>query len=334
MPRQARIDAAGVLHHVIARGIERKPIFRYREDKKDFLDRLSLLVTETRHAIYAWAILTNHVHLLVRTGDVRLSKLMARLLTGYASSYNRRHRRVGHLFQNRYKSIICQEEPYLRELVRYIHLNPLRAALVQDYDGLCHYPWSGHSAILGTTHRPWQDTTSILSLFGYDPDRSIRAYQDFVLSGIPLGRRPELTGGGLVRSLGGWETPGRIKNIEPVKGDQRILGDTAFVTEILERVRQKVTEQYEAGISGMSISTIEMKICGLRGVAKEGLHMRGRKQEVVAARSIICFLAVELLATPLKELALRYKITEPAISYLLKKGRKLVHNNELEFFKF
>lgn len=74
------------------------------------------------------------VHLLVRTGDVPLSKLMARLLTGYASSFNRRYKRVGHLFQKRYKSIVCQEEPYLRELVRYIHLNPWRAGLVKDYE--------------------------------------------------------------------------------------------------------------------------------------------------------------------------------------------------------
>ncbi|MHB8108925.1 MAG: transposase [Syntrophorhabdaceae bacterium] len=205
MPRLARIDAAGILHHVIVRGIEKKPVFKARDDKEDFIYRLSCLVIDTRHAIYAWAVMTNHVHLLVRTGDVPLSKLMARLLTGYAASYNKRHNRVGHLFQNRYKSIICEEEPYCKELIRYIHLNPLRTGLVPNYDRLCNYPWSGHSALTGARDYVWQDTAFVLALFGNDPDESVHAYREFVASGIHLGHQPELTGGGLIRSLGGWE---------------------------------------------------------------------------------------------------------------------------------
>jgi len=93
-------------------------------------------------------------HILLRTGPTPLSKVMRRLMTGYAVTFNRRHRRAGHLFQNRYKSVVCEENPYLLELIRYIHLNPLRAKLVEDLKALNKYPWTGHSAILGRRKNP------------------------------------------------------------------------------------------------------------------------------------------------------------------------------------
>src|SRR4030042_6721072 len=119
MPRLARLDAPGVLHHVIIRGIERRNIFKDNKDRDNLLERLATLLSETQTACYAWALLPNHAHFLFRTGKVGLSPLMRRLLTGYAASFNRRHKRHGQLFQNRYKSINCQEEVYLKELVRY-----------------------------------------------------------------------------------------------------------------------------------------------------------------------------------------------------------------------
>lgn len=114
MTRQSRLDAAGVLHHVIVRGIERKKIFLDDDDRGDFITRCGAIFPETKASCYAFAVLPNHVHLLLRTGMTPLSTLMARLLTGYAVRFNRVHRRHGHLFQNRYKSIVCQEDTYLR----------------------------------------------------------------------------------------------------------------------------------------------------------------------------------------------------------------------------
>ena len=132
MPRKSRVDAPGALHHVIARGIERTKIYRDDLDCKNFLERLSTILPETGTHCFAWALLPNHFHLLLRTGRVPLATVMRRLLTGYAVSYNLRHHRHGHLIQNRYKSILCQEETYLLELVRYIHLNPLRSGIVKN----------------------------------------------------------------------------------------------------------------------------------------------------------------------------------------------------------
>ena len=139
MPRQSRIDAPVALHHIICRGIERRPIFKDDRDRADFVGRLSLLLPETATRCYAWALIPNHFHLLLKTGQVPIATVMRRLLTGYAISYNHRHRRHGHLFQNRYKSILCQEETYLLELTRYIHLNPIRARQVSTLDQLASY---------------------------------------------------------------------------------------------------------------------------------------------------------------------------------------------------
>ena len=143
MPRKARIDLAGAVQHLIIRGIERKKIFRDDSDRDDFLERLGKLLVESRTPCYAFALLSNHAHLLVRTGSVPIATLMRRLLTGYAVTFNHRHRRHGQLFQNRYKSILCQEDSYLLELVRYIHLKPLRAKAVADYAELERYRYAG-----------------------------------------------------------------------------------------------------------------------------------------------------------------------------------------------
>src|SRR5574341_629460 len=149
MPRQARLDAPGALHHVMARGIARVRIFRTETDREDFLARLAALCQAGAVRVYAWALLPTHFHLLVRSGRQPLAHSMRRLLTGYVVNYNRRHKRYGHLFQNRYKSIICEEDAYLLELTRYIHLNPLRAGLVATLGALRAYPWTGHATLMG-----------------------------------------------------------------------------------------------------------------------------------------------------------------------------------------
>lgn len=190
MPRHARIDAPGALHHVIVRGIERKFIFFDETDKDRFLERLGAIITRGEASCFAFALLDNHVHLLLRTGLVPVSLLMRRLLTGYAVSFNRRHHRSGHLFQNRYKSILCEDDPYFLQLVRYIHLNPLRAGMVHR-EGLDSFPWSGHMPLLGTRACPWQDTQYVLSFFG----GTRASYGAFARAGSDQGRRSDLTGG-------------------------------------------------------------------------------------------------------------------------------------------
>ncbi len=125
----------------MARGIEKRDIFRSDADLEDFVDRLAKLAPETGTAIYAWSLMPNHFHLLVRSGPEGLSRFMRRLQTGYAGAFNRRYQRSGHLYQDRFKSIMVDKDKYLLELLRYVHLNPLRAGLVRTARSLDSYPW-------------------------------------------------------------------------------------------------------------------------------------------------------------------------------------------------
>ena len=180
MPRQARLDTPGTLHHIMIRGIEKRHIVDDRKDRQDFVSRMGDIASDTKTAIYAWALMTNHAHILLRSGPKGVYTFMRRFLTGYAITYNKRHSRSGHLFQNRYKSIICEEDAYFQELVRYIHLNPLRALLVKTIVALDRYPWCGHSVLMGKRRHEWQDRDYVLGWFGDSEDKAKKAYRTYI----------------------------------------------------------------------------------------------------------------------------------------------------------
>jgi len=269
MPRQPRLDAPGLLQHVMARGIERREIFKDDQDRQFFLERLAVILEETQTQCYAWALIPNHFHLLLRTSLTPLSKVMRRLMTGYAVTFNKRHKRSGHLFQNRYKSIVCEEDPYLLELIRYIHLNPLRAGLVKDLKELDKYPWTGHSAIMGKRRNPLipclfsknrqekpekylaeKTIEDVLLQFGDKLRKARRRYRQFVKDGIAQGTRPELQGGGLVRNAGGDKrTLLRRKREERELSDERILGSGDFVANVMKDANEVLDQTAKFDIS-------------------------------------------------------------------------------------
>src|SRR3990172_1092776 len=189
---------------------------------------------KTGTAVYAWSLMTNHAHILLRSGPGGISDYMRKLLTGYAVYYNRRHKRHGYLFQNRYKSIVCEEENYLLELVRYIHLNPLRAKMVKSIEELDEYPYSGHSVLIGKRGHKRQDRDYVLREFGSKEGSAKKEYRKFMEAGMGQGRRPELVGGGLIRSQGGWsQVISMRRRRDAEKSDERILGSGDFVEKIV-----------------------------------------------------------------------------------------------------
>jgi len=329
MPRKSRIDAPGALHHIIARGIDRKAIFRDDRDRGDFLERLGTNLEESRTPCYAWALLPNHFHLLLRTGAIPVSTVMRRVLTGYAVGYNRRHRRHGHLFQNRFKSILCQEDRYLLELVRYIHLNPLRAGMVEDLKSLDRYAYCGHSRLMGWRESGWQDTAYILRLFAKTISAARRRYMEFVAEGVPKGRRPELIGGGLIRSIGGWSAVKAMRKIGAYqKGDERILGDGQFVENALAQAEENLERKYHLKAKGFDLEKVVDRVAELTGLEPAEVLAFGRHKRVIAARSIVCFWAMRELGISQTELARVLRISQPAVSMAVTRGEELakVHN--------
>ena len=172
----------GLVHHVMARGIEGRDIFRDDEDREAFLGRLGEVVSEAGARLYAWSLLSNHFHLVLRPEDRSLAWIMRRLMTGHAVRFNLRHRRKGHLFQNRYKSIVVEEEEYFLQLVRYVLLNPVRAGVVRDMEQLGRYLYTGHAVVLGRRAFPAQDTDAVLLRFADRRSVALRAYLDFASS--------------------------------------------------------------------------------------------------------------------------------------------------------
>jgi len=170
MPRGPRLDAPGVLHHVMIRGIERRALFVDDEDRRDFLVRLERVLEGSGSVCLGFALMDNHVHLLVRSGQTRLSRLMARLGTGYARRFNEKHGRVGHLFQNRFRSDRIECDAHRLALVRYVHRNPLEAGIVGSLTDLEWYPWTGYPGLLGNVPSRLLATAEVLGWFGSTPD--------------------------------------------------------------------------------------------------------------------------------------------------------------------
>ena len=264
MPRQARLDIPGLVHHVMARGIEGREIFRGNKDRDDFLHRLTEIVSDPGGpTVYAWALIPNHFHILIRPAKTHLATVMQRLMTGYALHFNRVHKRVGHLFQNRYKSIVVEEDPYFLELVRYIHLNPFRAGIVKTLRDLKKYRYSGHSAILGCQTCAFQASDDVLSRFSENPSVALKAYEDFVAAGVDQGAREDLRGGGLIRSAGGIGALLARGFGAHEAGDERILGSGDFVESIWQTTEMQMT------LPVKNLDEVLSEVCEETGIAKE-----------------------------------------------------------------
>jgi REP element-mobilizing transposase RayT len=301
------------------RGIERANIFRDDKDREDFLSRVGEIGKATGTRILAWVLMNNHVHLLLFSGSSGLPKFMRRLLTGYAVWFNRRHQRAGHLFQNRYKSIVCEEGPYLLELVRYIHLNPLRSQVVQSLEELDRYRWSGHGVLIGKVRQDWQERKYVLNQFGRGERQSVRAYRKFIEEGKGLGRRPELVGGGLVRSLGGWSKVLSLRNRgEETEHDSRILGSGDFVQAVMRDAEEAIARQLR-NRGTKRIEEMIRRMCRESGVSERELRSGSQRRRVSEVRAeIACYLSREM-GISMAEMARRLGVGTSAIAMAIRR---------------
>jgi len=325
MPRQPRIDISETLYHVIARGIEGRRIFINEFDYVDFLNRLGQGLGKTGSKCLAYSLMGNHFHLLILRGQRPLAELMRRVMTGYAVSFNLRRRRKGHLFQNRYKAVLCDYEPYFLELVAYIHLNPLRAGLVENMEELRKYPWCGHGALLGKVQAGFLACTEVLGKFGADLKKARRGYENFVWERAGKYKKGEFSGGGFRKSHGGMGSVGFRGEAEKELADARILGGGEFVETILNlRGEEKNPGQ-------MSLAQVAGWVQAKTGVEWTEIRSLNRARKVAKARALYCFLAREKGGVSGRELMKELRLTSGAISHLVSVGREYVVSKQLSY---
>jgi putative transposase len=226
---------------------------------------------------------------------------------------------------------LCQEDPYLKELVRYIHLNPLRAGLVKDLMALDCFPWCGHSVLMGKSDQPWQNLDYVYRMFADRKKEARKKYRGFVENGISKGKRPDLTGGGLLRSIGGWTG---LKDFRKagirVKGDERILGDSDFVETVLASANEALEERYFLKARGIDFDRVVSRVAEVMKLTPDQVTAWGKSPQTVQARSLLCYWAHRKLGMTTIEIAKRLKISQPAASRSSKRGEQVEKEHRFE----
>lgn len=335
MPRIGRLYVEGGFYHLIGRGLERRSIFCDENDKLEFLSRFGFALCHHDMQCLAWAIMPNHYHLLVRVRTKSLSRMMQSLLGGYAGYFNRSHQRVGYVFQNRYKSILCDADQYLLELIRYIHLNPVRAGILTDVAKLNDYPWTGRAGMLGRHPFKWHDVEMALRYFSSNHRKAIISYTKFVTAGVQSNLQIDLEGGGLIRSLGGWDSLNHLKNehISSI-GDERILGEAHFVEKSLGQDSLSISRRTLLQQQGWTFDSLVRRVCGKCGVSENELESKARANNLSLAKTLICYWGNEELGLTCREIAARLAISQQAVSKWISNGRTYCGKQFLKMDEF
>jgi len=270
MPRKPRIHAPAAIYHVILRGNAKQDIFFDAGDRYRFYLLVQEATERFRCRVHAFCLMTNHVHMAMQVSDIPLSRIMQNITFRYTRWINWRQQRSGHLFQGRYKAVLVDENEYLLELIRYIHLNPVRAGMVND---LSAYPWSSHPTYCGQQPVPWLTTDWMLSQFSRKEREARQRYRAFVADGLSEGHRSEFHG------LSG--------------GDNRILGDDSFADRVLGRGEERPLK--------LSLGQLIEAVNRVYGFS--GGDLAGRTRQAAEARGVAAWVALESGSCTLVELA-------------------------------
>lgn len=266
MARKPRIEFDGATYHVIVRGNQRQKVFH---SNGDFVHYLSLFRSyrESRgFKLFGYVLMSNHIHMVLQTGSIPLSKIMQGINQSYTMYYNRKYQKVGHLFQGRYKAILCDMDNYLATLVRYVHLNPVRAGLVKRPED---YLWSGHRSYLKKSGNSLLDEDALLRLFSEHKGSARRLYRKFVDMAIGEGSDPEYYGG----------------------TDYRLLGDELFRDEVMSRLDESV-EEYSM-MKRERIEDIALVVSQEMKVSIGDIKGRCESRPISLARAVLMVAAVE-----------------------------------------
>lgn len=273
MARKPRLHFPGALFHVMLRGNAGQAIFTEDADRLQFETLVVDGLARFGHRIHAYCWMNNHVHIALQIGAISLSSIIQNLCFRYTRYFNYRNKRNGHLFQGRFKAILVDADSYLLELVRYIHLNPVRARLVTDPES---FLWSGHRVYLGLAQKAWLCTDWTLSQFDCDLDEARRRYQHFILS---------------------WEESGRHVDFQRGTTSGRLLGDDKFATEVYTAAGEPFLSP------SLDIRAIFAAVCKAASLSEAALFSASRARKSVQARAAAAYLVIHFRAGTLTELA-------------------------------
>lgn len=286
-------------------------------DRESFVSRLCRELEATGTACYAWVLMDTHLHLLLRPDRLLLADFMRRLLTGHAVVFNHRHKRTGHLFQNRYKSIVCDQDAYLLELIRYIHLNPIRAGVLAGLEELFAYPWSGHRELLGSVRGPISAAEEVLRLFS----TNIKAARDHYLAYLADGLRhslPYLSRGGKQTSLA---LDPRL--CEDGVFDERILGGGAFVERLLKcRASEPVARP-------LDFEKVVATVTAYYQVSREGLAWPCKERSLAKCRAVLSYVCLRQMGMSGVEIGALISLSPSGVTRAAKRGERLLQEDDI-----
>ena len=283
MARKPRLHVPGGLYHVIVRGNARQDVFISPSDRHFYYELLAEGVARFGYRVHAFCLMSNHVHLALQAGDLELSAGMQNLSFRYTRYLNTRLKRVGHVFQGRFKAFLVDQDRYGLALVRYIHLNPVRARMVRQASA---YAWSSHRAYLGGDTLPWLTTDWVLGQFGERLGPARQRFAAFVDDGISDGHSEVFYGG---------------------QADGRVVGEEDFVKKVLPKRSTQTTPP--------SLSAIVAHVCRSASLSEAALKATGKGRAPARARALIGWLSVRSKAATLTQVATHFHREISTISH-------------------
>ena len=324
MPTKKRIVVPGAIAHIMARGIDGLVIFGEDSDRICFLNQLEAALAKTGYLCYAWALMDNHYHIVVRCSDQQFDRLMRTLNSRYARYFNRKYQRRGYLFQDRFKSIISQDQRYLEELIRYVHLNPLRAGICKNIEELDIYSWCGHRILLGNSENRFQAIEPVLRRFGSTKESARAAYRTFIQAGI------ESIGSEWIIDAVRRSNQGVDRKDKP---ECWVIGDRDFVVSVMEKYKKRLKAR-GALRKKWSIADVFEHIARRYKVNPEVLKKRSRSTSVSECRQRCAYLCCRVIGYSLEEVAEFMKISSPAVFWAAKKGGELIEIEDKDKFNY
>jgi REP element-mobilizing transposase RayT/AraC-like DNA-binding protein len=316
MPRKARVTVVGAVHHIMSRGIEGKKIFFDDEDRNFFLNHLENLLVKTGYLLYAWCLMENHYHLLIRVNDYPLGAAMRALNGRYAQYFRKKGGTRGYLFQDRYKSIVTQDQHYIEEMVRYIHLNPIRAGLCSTIEELDTYSWSGHAVIVGMQSWCIQNTHDVLKRFAKQRKKAIVLYRGFLKAG--LDKDPAIY------------TTIRKNNLQSEHIHNAgcwVIGNKEFVSKAVADDKVKRTRLARYAKENVTLKEVVRKISKQWGIADREIMKRGRNNIRSDTRKACAYICNRYYHFPVIQIAQYFNISSPSVSKMISEGERLVKDN-------